>query len=42
MTDSNGKRVELDTVDQEKDLGVTIDKELSLRQHGDLIGSKAN
>ena len=32
----------LDVVDQEKDLGVTMDKELTFRQHTDLIVSKAN
>ena len=42
MTDSDDNEIMLDVVDQEKDLGVTIDKELAFRQHADLIVSKAN
>ena len=42
MTDSDGNEIMLDIVDQEKDLGVTIDKELTFRQHADLTVSKAN
>ena len=42
MTDSDGNEIKLDVVDQEKDLGVTIDKELTFRQHADLIVSMAN
>ena len=40
MTDSNGSEIMSDVVDQEKDVGVTIDKELTLRQHADLIVSR--
>ena len=42
MSDSDGNSVILDVVDQEKHLGVTIDKELTFRQHADLTVSKAN
>ena len=42
MSDSDGNSVILDVVDQEKHLGVTMDKELTFRQNADLTVSKAN
>ena len=42
MSDSDGNSVILDVVDQEKHLGVTMEKELTFRQLADLIVSKAN
>ena len=42
MKDSDGSEIILDAVDQEKDLAVTVDRELSFRQHADLILSKAD
>ena len=42
MSDPDSNEIKLDVVDQEKDLDVTIDNELTLRQHADLTVSKAN
>ena len=42
MSDGRGGRVKLDVVDQEKDLGVTVDSKLTFRPHIVDITNKAN
>ena len=42
MNDYGGSLQRLEEVDYEKDLGVTVDKDLYFRKHVSLIVSKAN
>ena len=41
MTDENGNKVELATVNEEKDLGVIIDRDLSFKSHVSEVTNKA-
>ena len=42
MKNSDGIEITLDVVVQEKDLAVTVDKDLTFRHHANLIVSKAS